>query len=330
MKNLHAKSPCCHGDIIKYGNRRRQCLICRKTWRIRKKKAGRKKKREGYAFVIKYLNHGLSSFYYQAQTRDVTERNLQLRLERSRDLFLRNTKWPELPTDKKLVVIADALVQYIEHSWYTIYIILVREINGAEAIVFKPFVRKGTETANGWYEAFKKLPEATQTSITALVCDGHTGLISYAKWNNWKVQRCHFHLIARIQGRRSKWKYSRHGKEGQHIYDLVNHVLTTTDENSIIKYLSEIEEIGWLSKSRDLKNILSGFVKNYKDYRTYIYSPELYLPTTSNSVESFINLIRELMHRMRGFRTISSLKKWIFALVKNKKKIKCNGFHQPS
>ena len=46
MHSWHAKSRCCRAKIYHFGSRhRRQCSQCKRTWRIRKKRAGRKRHR---------------------------------------------------------------------------------------------------------------------------------------------------------------------------------------------------------------------------------------------------------------------------------------------
>lgn len=261
MKNLHAKSPCCRGEIIHYGNRRRQCLICRKTWRIRRKKRGRKRKREQKTLLVRYLQHQMPPLY---------------------------------ALEGGLIIIADAMVKYIERVWYTFYFILIRDAGDNHAIITKPVVTKGTETQSGWREAFERLPETVKPRIKAVVCDGHRGIVNYAKQKGWIFQRCHFHLIASIQGRRSKWKWSRHKEEGQKIYDLA-------------RYILKLEETALNTNSPQLRKTLLGFINNYRDFRTYLYHSNLNLPRTNNSIESLIGSIQNLCYRARGFRTISSL-----------------------
>src|SRR5512145_827961 len=45
MHSWHAKSPCCRAKIYHFGSRRRQCSHCKRTWRIRNKRRGRKPRR---------------------------------------------------------------------------------------------------------------------------------------------------------------------------------------------------------------------------------------------------------------------------------------------
>lgn len=326
MKTLHAKSPCCRGRTIRYGKRRRQCVTCKRTWRIRQKRKGRKSKRAPPNFFLKYLNREIPSLYVLARIRktkseDALKRELRYGLKK----FLKNTPWPLLPTGKSLIAVADAMIQTINKRKYTFYFILLRTIEGNKATITKPYVKQGPESWLGWQEAFDQLPKAVLGLILALVSDGHRGLISIAKRKKWIIQRCHFHLIAKIQGRRSRWIRSRHRELGQRLYFLAREVLTNRDKKTIQKFLKELSIIKENTNSGQLKTYLSGFIKHYEEYRAYLYYPELNLPTTSNAAEALIGSIRKLCHRAHGFRTLESLTLWIHALLKNKKVATCNG-----
>jgi hypothetical protein len=280
--------------------------------------------------VLKYLRHETASLYAKAISQGKCPDTLEARLNRSLDKFLRQTPWPELPQDKPLVAIADAMVHWIEGVQYSFYFILLRPIDSESAVIVSPIARQGTEDAFGWSVAFSCIPEHIQSEIKALVCDGRAGLIHYAKARNWIIQRCQFHLTARLQLKRSKWKTSRHGNEGRRLYELVKTIFTTLDQRCLSRSVSELEEIAWHTTQRDLRTILNGFVKHYEQYRSYLLYPELNLPTTSNSIEVLIGGIRNLTHRARGFRTLDSFTKWISAHLKRKKKFTCRGFHQPN
>lgn len=326
MKKLHEKSPCCQGQIRRFGKRRRQCSVCKKTWRVWKKKTGRKKIRTSPDFFNRYLDHRTPSLRGLARQRNLPEWFLKYRLKISRRKFVSKTSWPPLPQDEPLLAIADAAIQFVEGSFYTFYFILIRRVNDDFACPAPPYIRKGSEVAAGWYEAFRLLPEGTESSILALICDGHGGLTSLGKQRHWIVQRCHFHLIARIQSRRSKWKFSRHRAEGKLIYKLVKKVLTIKREKSIPKYLSKIKQLALLpTTSWELKTTLLGFTKHYRDYRSYIYHPELHLPRTTNAIESVIGGIRNICRRAKGFRTLESFTNWTVAFLKAKRKFKCRG-----
>jgi len=304
--------------------------LCKKTWRIRTKKRGRKKKREQIDFLIRYLQNETPSLSSIAKRKNLNKRKVQTRSNNSLNHFLKNTSWTKVNTNRDSILIADAMIKYIKNEWYTFYFVLVRGVKSNEAIILPPYIQKGRETCDGWYNTIDRIPKDVKAGVKAIVCDGHRGLISISIWEKWILQRCQFHLLSSIRGRRSTSKWSKHGKEGKVIYNLVEKALTIKNEKLVLEYISKIEEIGWHTKSPQLRKILSGFVNNYKDYRSCIYYPELNLPRTSNSAESLIGCIQSFCSKARGFNSITSLSKWVNAFLKNKKSIKCNGFYQPN
>jgi hypothetical protein len=326
MKNLHVNSPCCLGSVIKFGNRRRQCTVCRKTWRIRKKKTGRKRKRVSSNLAIKYLNHEIPPIRILSRIRHKSVDQYKLELKKSLLSFNAQTSWSPLPQNETLVLVADAMRITISNKVYSLYVILVKNTLSSEAIITEPLIESGSESLLGWRKAFATLPTDTLRSVKALVCDGNGALVSIAKYDySWALQRCHFHLIARIQGRRSSGWRSRHRKEGQVLYQTINDILTNPDENVIPNNIKRLQEIINNTGSQILRKALSGFIKHYRDYRTYIIRPELNLPRTSNSIESVMSTVRNLCYRTRGFNTLPSLTLWVHALLKLKRKTTCNG-----
>jgi len=326
MNKLHAKSPCCQGKTIKFGDRRRQCVSCKKTWRIRKKKRGRKLMRINTNLFKKYLNQETPSLYALARiSKRQSDDKLQRRVKQGLKLFLKKTNWPKLPKDEKLVALADAMIATINKKVFAFYFILLKTPNSNKAVITKPYIKEGTESWLGWQEAFDYLPKGVLASIRALVSDGHIGLLSATKQHQWIIQRCNFHLIAKIQGRRSRWARSRHQALGERLYQLVNKVLTEPKRMNILDDLNELNTIG-INASGQLKKYLSGFINNYREYRTYLRYPKLNLPRTNNSVETLIGGIRRLCSKARGFRTIESMTLWAHAYLKNKKMATCNGY----
>jgi transposase-like protein len=245
-------------------------------------------------------------------------------------MFLARTPWPAPSRATQLIAIADAMIQEIERRPYTFYFILLRPARQHQATIMQPFIQEGTETWEGWQEAFAALPKDVESRIVALVCDGHTGLVGAALAHHWLIQRCHFHLLARIQSRRSKWKISRHKALGRFLYRAVRIILTHPNEQTVRRRVRQVRLIGKETSSRDLRTTLLGFTNHYQDWRTYLSYPELHLPRTNNAAESMIGGIRGLLHRARGFRTQTSLTHWVHALLKYRKTFTCNGFFPPN
>lgn len=324
MKKIHAKSSCCEAKIVRFGERRKQCTKCRRTWRTRKKKRGRKQKRVSKYIVAKYFSNTLPSFYGKAKERGKKSDSDEYRLQKSRDLFIRTTAWPILPEDGPLILVADAKRKKVRGKMTTVYIILVRAISDTTAFVHRPHIETENETVAGWDRAFDTLPSSVKNRVVALVCDGHRGLVYSAKWRRWKIQRCNFHLIKSLTVRRSTRSTRGHAVVGTKILSLAQIILTTTDEELLTRSVSEIEAIGWEARSGSLRVIITGFLNHLDEYRTYLLFPELHLPRTSNSGESFISGLQKVFSRAHGFSTKKSFVLWTECYAKWRKKIACN------
>ena len=77
MKKLHAKSPCCSADAVRFGKRRKQYAEYKKTWRIRKKQRGRDWIRGSVPLLLRFLNHAIGSSEARAKSKEKTARTLQ-------------------------------------------------------------------------------------------------------------------------------------------------------------------------------------------------------------------------------------------------------------
>lgn len=323
MSNIREKSPCCRERVRRFGARRRQCVRCGKTWRVWKRTRGRKRTRTSVDIAKRFVFNRELPTRAQRSGVQKTRNERQYRLSQSRVLCVQTLPWPKPSTDSALIAIADALVKYIEGEWHTWYFILVRRPADDAAIILPPYHQRGTETVVGWRAAFDALDPLVRSRIVALVCDGHRGLRFEAQWQGWLLQRCHFHLLARIQSRRSKWRTSQHWEEGKRIFELVKRVLTETDGSRLKSVIEELEEIGWTNRSPEIRNVLSGFVNNHCEFQTYMDHPELCLPITSNTAETLIGLIEEVNRRARGFKHITTFNEWVICVIKTRKTIRC-------
>lgn len=253
----------------------------------------------------------------------------QSRLAASRRHCVTRCPWLPPPVQGPLIAVADALVKRMERCWHTWYFVLVRRPDDTTAVVVPTYHAQGTETQEGWRQAFAQLSPPVHTRIVALVSDGHAGLVNHAKRQGWVIQRCHFHLLARLQGRRSRWRTGRHVEEGKRIFSLTRTILTTPDAAALPSLINELEEIGWTSHSPEIRRVLSGFVNHVDDYRAWLRHPELRLPATNNTAETLIGLIEEVNRRARGFRTVAVLNEWITVATKTRATIRCApAFHQ--
>lgn len=331
MTTQHENSPCCGQRGISWGARRRRCIHCKKTWRAWKRRRGRSRRRCSNDVISAYLQGQWSSLSHEAKRRQLTPATFRARMRRSLDRYITQTPWPSVP-DGPLIVIADAQAIRIKWSSWTVFYILVRSVQGTEAVILPPYVRAGTETTSGgWEAAFAQVPETVKNRIHALVCDGRRVFKSITQVHGWYIQRCHFHLLAAIQGRRSKGGAGRHEREGKLLYALATTALITCTEEELHCALKKLTQLQYITTSNQLRLIIAGFIRHYGEYRTYLEYPELHLPRTSNTAECLIGLIRKMQRRAHGFGSIESLEKWIIAFCKDRKTIACKGHdYQPN
>lgn len=329
MTTLHEKSPCCRGKIIRFGNRRRQCKSCGRTWRVWQRRRGRDKKRINKKLLQQFFDSHMVSMTKEAKRRAMHESTLRRRLAAALRHY---EKEPWVITDcpNPAVLLADAIVKRIRRRWWTVYFTAIKVPGDTTAFLLPPVVIAHRESYAGWRLTLNAIPDGIHSAIKVLVCDGHRGLVYYARSSGWHVQRCQAHLLFAISGRRSRSPWSRHRQEGGELYGLAKAIFRETDTAALAAEINAIEARGWETKSPGLRRIISGFVNAVEDYRTYLRHPELDIPTTNNALESFISQFQELCHRARGFATTHSLTGWVRAFAQYKKSITCNGCHQPN
>lgn len=237
--------------------------------------------------------------------------------------------WEVIPGGP-LIAIADAMIEYIDKRPYTIYFILVRSIHGSQAFILPPLMLPGGELVSGWGQSFRGIPAEVFARIVALVCDGHQGLVCGSKRLGWLLQRCHFHLLARIAHNVSFGPSGKNRSLGIRIQKLVHVVLYNKEISLVHEALDEIKVIKKTITSRNFKTVLSGFLKHYDDYRTYLELPQFQLPSTSNTAEHLVGLVRDLQYRAHGFRTPDSLFAWVSGFCKYHKSVTCRPKIQPN
>ncbi len=317
MSQFHFLSPCCKGKIHRYGNRRRQCAVCHRTWSIQQKKRGRRHLKINSQLAVNYL----------AKKTIAPELVKKRRLNLSMTAYLSHNAW-NFPEPEPFIAIADGMWQLINGELFTVYVILLRPIKSNRACIMPPLVIKGNESGIGWKYAFNSLPSNLITQIKALVCDGNISLVYLGKSNNWVIQRCQFHLIASIKNYVTASRLSRDPSFGKIVLAKVHTAISTTDQSELSQSLQDIQVLIGLAKNKKLRSRLSGVIKHIDDFRAYQSYPHLYLPTTSNAAESLVQLLSDLLYRARGFRTIKSFEDWIKAVCMSKKTIICNGKNQ--
>lgn len=327
MAHQHLKSACCRAQVIRYGSKRRQCVSCRRTWTIRPKRKGRKRLRAPQSLAERYFSGSIS-----------TIRTLERRFRWGRDraqhmarrslahyLIKHQNDWSRtLPNRGRLIAIADAIWHRVCGEKITIYLILLRPVDGETAVIMPPVFTRGHEDRGGWQYAWAQLPSAYLRRIDAIVCDGQKWLIAFGYRHKWIVQRCQFHLLANLQ----MYLGIRDRQRNSNVMTLVYALFATTDQKQSRRILAQLAAIRDTSKSRGMRRVLSGLATNYRDFQSYLRHPNLNLPTTTNAAESCASSIREFMRRCRGFRSRETLRLWVTGYVLWKKEIHCAGKNQ--
>jgi len=312
MQIIQLKSTCCSAKIHPFGDKRRQCKECKRTWRIRPAKRGPKprqsKRRSQRLTLERYRTNCVGSLAAFAKQRGGLARTLQKQMVQARDDAL----WRMPPLVRLTVphiLLGDALTQEVEGKEYTTYLLLARPLNATHAVVCQVRTVLGHESGVDWETAIAALPSAMSAQTKALVCDGHPGLTSLARRHGWVLQRCRFHVIQSLNKYLRLWRRAR--PETHRIHELVHTVVESANDEKISRALVLLEQYSRQTTSKELASILRGLNQHFRDYRSYIYYPELHLPATNNACECSFRKTRALQDKARGWRTATSHARWV-------------------
>lgn len=206
--------------------------------------------------------------------------------------------------------------------------ILLRTIHGTRARLRGLIIMKGDESKEHWEEAFEQtLTPMEESQIKGIVADGSHGPVSLCKERGWVYQRCQFHLLGELKNFCSGYKNHQTRELRKMIFNLVHVILDTPDEKEtkqLVKKLFRL--IAHPECPLTVRKKVSGFLKHREKYRTCYRYPELNLPKTSNTAECVGRLIRGILTRMHGVRTLKSLEYWLDIALREHPEITCNGF----
>lgn len=321
MKILHEKSPCCRSGIARFGGRRRQCSQCEQTWRVWKHKPGRKRKRTAAPVLGRTLidrlslkkqsRRGVSSFY-----------TIRYRFRSALQLFLdKPARFPLV--DESEILLIDALWFRFYRKRWTLYLAGLRSIKGNEATFLDPVLMAGKESATHWREVLDGIPSALRGKIIAMVSDGLCGTGTIAKERGWVHQRCHFHLLSKLNSHRGRYKKMAGKEIREAIYQNIRRALAVCGSSELRLAVSSLEHLlSHPSCTRHLRGMVQEFLKDLLAFRSYLIYPEMNLPSTNNTVESMGGIIR---NAARSLCTPRSLARWAKAIVRLHPRIKCNG-----
>lgn len=318
MYTLHEKSTCCRAKIYKFGNKRRQCSGCKKTWTVWAKKRGAKPSRPRRNLLKKVLVEKQSLFSAKLNRTVLSEAARSFRLRQAMEHFLDNTAPNRVPSGK-LILLIDALWFRFKKERWAMYLRAVRSVNSDRATFLDPVLRLGRENHDDWSQIVDSIPTRAKNRVIAMVSDGFRGSSRIAKSHKWILQRCHFHLFSQLQVNRGRWKKLPNLKLREQICETMRKILAT--KTHLLKYLNEL---AYLLKRKDCPRRLHAIgvelIRHTQEFRSYLNFPQLNLPNTTNSVESMNKIIRS---NCRHLRTPNSLILRSKCLIRMRKTIAC-------
>ena len=320
MPIIHAKSPCCREIIYRFGSRRRQCRACGRTWRVRRKKTGRKPKRSSSRLPEKLLVK-YARITAWAEARHLAVSTVSERLSGSLIRLLKQKK--RLPRGP-YALLGDGLYFKFKRMDWVMYVMAVKPVKSHRAFFLDPILLQGKESYERWRMALATIPPETEKRVKAFVSDGFRGSKLIAKEHGWVHQRCHFHLLMALIRRHGRRSYRVKGAGiRERLLSVVRILLTTADVMTKRKQTLKAQRLlshplcpPWIR----IQTV--EFLRTLDDFRAYLTHPELNLPTTNNSIESSGKIIRKATSTAR---TPQSVLLRATAFLRLKKSITCNG-----
>src|SRR5262245_11274265 len=325
MHSWHAKSSCCRAKIYHFGSRRRQCSQCKRTWRIRKKRRGRKPQR-ARPRSLQAVFVDRRTLKTLAPRNGLTPQGLSWRFRRSLRQFISRPRALRLHRGP-LVLLMDGLYFRFRGKDWVLYVMAVKPTRQNRAVFLDPVLLPGRENLQGWSQAFTTIPASIHRRIRASISDEIAGIIKLSTSQGWIVQFCHFHLISRLQqcrGRRNRRLAGRPLREA--LYQHVRQALDLPHGARLQAVLKKLRRLVRQAKAlRVIRMIVREFLRRIDHFRAYRKHPQLNLPTTTGSVEAMNRRIRDLMRQTRSISSPQTLQLWATALIRTRPMVICNG-----
>ena len=285
MATQHAKSPCCRGRINRFGKRRRQCFVCKRTWRIRQKRRGRKRKR----IAVSLLNRILLERHTIAQEkRNVRLSRSGIALRYAKAMRTLVERRPALSSCGPYALIGDGLYFKFKRKEWVMYLMAVKPPRSKKAYFLDPVLLEGRECFERWAQAVATVPVSVKKRIRAFVSDGFRGSQLLSEQNHWWHQRCHFHLLANLVRGKGKRRYRiRSTALRDNLLEAARTILSSRNTHRLSQARKRIRRlINRPVCPPYIRKQALEFLEREYDFRVYLKRPELNLPTTTNAIES--------------------------------------------
>jgi hypothetical protein len=319
MKLLQEKSQCCGAKILRFGGKRRQCLVCKKTWSVHPAKQGRKTLRPQPSHLEKVFKYGFSIKQISVHSKLTTDA-LYKRFGASLSKTVKKKRIVRIH-GSKLILIIDAQRRHFRGVPWSMYFMAIKPNDSTSVTMLDPVLRVGRENSTVWRLLIDELHPSVKKRIIALVSDGIRGIETIAADNDWIIQRCHFHLLKILQGMRGKRLSTAGRLIREEIYCSVKLALSeasTRRLNILCRRLSDLSRHTHCPIR--MRGAIRDFLRKQQEFRNYLNYPELNLPTTTNVMESNISLNKR---KTRTVNTPNSWLKWATACVRFKSKFTC-------
>src|SRR5262245_5072408 len=176
MNSLHAKSFCCRARIHRFGSRRRQCSHCKRTWRIRRKKRGRKRWRASSRFVDAVLLEGRTLKSLAPRTQ-LTPQALSHRFRHALRRIVSQDRALRVPAGP-LVLLIDGLYFRFHRRPWVLYLMALKACHRNYALFLDPLLFPGREDLDRWLKTVDTVPMRVQKRVGAVVSDQIRGITS--------------------------------------------------------------------------------------------------------------------------------------------------------
>lgn len=174
MAPLHAKSPCCGALVRRRGRRRRQCINCKRTWSIRKKKCGRKRTRHTKALLKRILIDGHTLAQEARNFHALKSVSVAARFATALRTSV-SAPPPRLPKGPYALVVDGVYFKFQRKEW-VLYLMALKPIRSKRMYFLDSVLIKGRERLEAWEQAVDTIPPDARKRITALVSDGLRGI----------------------------------------------------------------------------------------------------------------------------------------------------------
>jgi len=247
---------------------------------------------------------------------------LRQRFRQDLEWWLAHSAPPVIP-DGPLALLIDGVWFEFAHAHWTLYLMAVKPVTASMAYFLDPVLLPGRESARDWRVALATLPPEVETRIVALVSDGVRGSHTVARQHGWIHQRCHFHLIAQLQGRRGRYTRLPSAPVREAIYQATRAALVTRSPRRLTQLRTHLARFTQRADCpRRFQMFARDFLRHLDAFRAYLNDEDLHLPTTTNVVES---MVRRLRDRIRPLSTPASLQRWATAIIRLHPVMVCNG-----